>query len=120
MSQITDFIDNARKRGYSDRTIKEAFLNAGWPVEKIDSAFQSLSPKFKSKNQVCIFLSDDLMNVLEKSAKKNMLSISEQIEDILRRSTLSFKKSGSASDINDKLDDHLISLFSRKRTGKRK
>ena len=118
-TRITDFITNARKRGYSDKIIKEAFLNKGWSVEKVDSAFESLNPKFKSKNQVCIFLSDDLLATLEKRGKKNLLTISEQIEDILRRSTISLKKKSSNAIPNEKLDDSLISLFSRKRTGRK-
>ena len=117
---LTDFITDARKRGFSDRIIKEAFLNKGWSVERVDSAFESLNPKFKSKNQVCIFLSDDLLATLEKRGKKNMLTISEQIEDILRRSTISLKKRNSNAIPNEKLDDSLISLFSRKNTGRKK
>src|SRR3972149_8343287 len=63
---LTNFITEARKRGFSDKIIKEALLDKGWPIAKVDSAFESLMPKFKSKNQVCIFLSDDLLSTLEK------------------------------------------------------
>ena len=117
---LTDFITEARKRGFSDKIIKEALLNKGWAIGKVDKAFESLMPKFKSKNQVCIFLSDDLLSILEKRGKKNMLTISEQIEDILRRSTLSQKKRASTAIPNEKLDDALIGLFSRKRTGRKR
>ncbi len=117
---LLDFITEARKRGFSDKIIKEALLNKGWSIEKVDSAFDSLMPKFKSKNQVCIFLSDDLLQTLEKRGKKNMLTISEQIEDILRCSTINQKKKSSSAIPNEKLDDTLIGLFSRKNTGRRK
>ncbi len=116
---LTDFITEARKRGFSDKIIKEALLNKGWSIEKVDCAFDSLMPKFKSKNQVCIFLSDDLLQTLEKRGKKNMLTISEQIEDILRRSTLNQKKKSSSLVPNEKLDDTLIGLFSRRRSGRK-
>lgn len=117
-TKLVNFITEARKRGFSDKIIKEAILNKGWSIEKVDSAFESLMPKFKSKNQVCIFLSDDLLETLERRGKKNMLTISEQIEDILRRSTISQKKKSSIP--KDNLDDKLIGLFSRKRTGRKK
>ncbi len=114
---LTNFITEARKRGFSDKIIKEALLDKGWAIGKVDSAFESLMPKFKSKNQVCIFLSDDLLATLEKRGKKNLLTISEQIEDILRRSTISQKKKKSIYD--EKLDDNLIGLFSRRRSGRK-
>ncbi|MDO8528627.1 MAG: hypothetical protein Q7S06_01910 [Nanoarchaeota archaeon] len=111
------FITEARKRGFSDNKIKEALLDKGWQIEKIDKAFETLNPKFKSKNQVCVFLSDDLLNALEKRAKKNMQTISEQIEDILRKSCVTYK-GGTVKP--EKLDDSLVAVFSRKNTGKKK
>lgn len=118
MQQLIDFIIEARKRGFSDNRIKEALLDKGWPIIKIDKAFGSLNPKFKSKNQVCIFLSDDLLKTLERRAKKNMQTISEQIEDIIRKSCVSFK--GGTSTSNEKLDDKLVGIFSRKNTGRKR
>lgn len=117
-SKLTDFITEARKRGFPDLRIKEALLDKGWKIEKIDSAFESLMPKFKSKNQISIFLSDDLLATLNKRAKKNMQTISEQIEDIIRKSCVTYK--GGTSTSNEKLDDRLVGIFSRKRTGRRK
>ena len=120
MTTLTDFITEARKRGFSDKIIKEALLDKGWSFEKVNSGFESLTPKFKSKNQVCLFLSDELLENIERRSKKNMLTMSEQIEDILRRSTLNQKKRSSTALPNEKLDDKLIGLFSRRNTGKRK
>jgi hypothetical protein len=117
MQQLIDFIIEARKRGFSDNKIKEALLDKGWDIKRIDSTFETLNPKFKSKNQVCIFLSDDLLHTLERRAKKNMQTISEQIEDIIRKSCVSFK--GGTSTSNEKLDDKLVGIFSRKRGGRR-
>ena len=112
MQQLIDFITEARKRGFSDVVIKEALLNKGWKIEKIDRAFENLMPKFKSKNQVCIFLSDDLLKLLDRRAKKNMQTISEQIEDILRKSCVTYRGGTSTP---EKLDDALVGVFSRKK-----
>jgi hypothetical protein len=117
MSELTDFIDKARKRGFADNQIKEALLNNGWPIHRIDEAFDSLNPKFKSKNQVNIFLSDELLDILEKRAKKNMQTVSEQIEEILQKSCVNYKGKSSSTSLPEKLDDNLIGLFSRKNTG---
>jgi len=72
--------------------------------------------KYKSKNQVTLFLSNELMSALEKRANKNLLTLSEQIEDILRRSTITASKK-KTSPYDPKIDDKLVGLFSRKRTG---
>jgi len=109
--ELITFILEARKRGFSDNQIREAILDKGWPVKSMESAFDSFNPKFKLKNQVQVFLSDDLLKKLDKRAKKNMLAISEQIEDILRRSCINTKKSLA----DEKLDDKLVGLFSRKK-----
>jgi len=87
-------------------------------MNKVEAAFNSLIPKYQNKNQVTLYLSEELISVLEKRAKKNMFTISEQIEDILRRSTISQSKKKSIYD--EKLDDTLVSLFSRKKTGRKK
>jgi Txe/YoeB family toxin of Txe-Axe toxin-antitoxin module len=53
-----------------------------------------------------------MLKIIDKRAKKNMLTISEQIDDILRRSCINAKTTTSKP---EKLDDTLISLFSRKK-----
>lgn len=115
--QLVSFIRESRKRGFGDSNIRKAILDRNWPVAEVESAFNFLTPKYKNKNQVTLFLSDELMSTLEKRAKKNMLTVSEQIEDILRRSTINASKKKSPYDA--KLDDSLIGLFSRKRTGRK-
>jgi hypothetical protein len=57
-----------------------------------------------------------LLKLLEKRARRNMLTLPEQIEDTLRRSCLSMKKKPLTS---EKLDDLLVSLFSRRKRGKK-
>jgi hypothetical protein len=108
--KLINFIKSARNKGYSDLQIREALIEYKWPANQITEAFNSLNPVFKLKNQVCIFLSQDLINKLQKRSKKNLFTLSEQIEDILRRSCLSQKTANP-----EKLDDTLVSLFSRKR-----
>ncbi len=110
-TNLITFLKRARARGFSDLQIRKALLDNGWPLDKIEEAFLKLNPTFKLKNQICIFLSRELIQKLEKRAKKNMFTISEQIEDILRRSCLSQKKTPK----EEKLDDRLVALFSRKR-----
>lgn len=115
--EILNFVKEARKRGFDDYQIKEALLKHKWPLNEIENCFISLNPKIKFKNKVCLYLDSDVLKALEKRANKNMFTISEQIEDILRRSVINSKK---VKKEDDKLDDMLVGLFSRKNTGKKK
>lgn len=109
--RVVEFITEARKRGFSDAEIRSALFQNNWPTKAIDSAFDFLNPKFKIKNQICVFLSNEILKELDKRAKKNMLSIPEQIEDILRRSCVNKKRTPR----EEKLDDLLVGMFSRKK-----
>ena len=113
--KLVAFIKQARKRGCSDKTIRDALVNHGWPIIEVENAFSSLVKKYKSKNQVILYLDTEVLEKIGKRAKKNMLTIPEQIEDIIRRSTINQKNKKSSSE--EKLDDNLIALFSRKNTG---
>ena len=120
-TKLIEFITEARKRGFGDITIKDALIRHGWPVAEVEKAFASLvkkPEKYKFKNQVILFLDTELLEILEKRAKKNMFTLPEQIEDILRRSCLNQKKKKTAS-YDEKLDDTLVGIFSRKRTGRK-
>ena len=64
---------------------------------------------------VTVELNDTMFKALEKRAKNEMMSVGELAEDIIRRSMLSYK---GASGEDVKLDDALVSVFSRKKTGK--
>jgi hypothetical protein len=116
--KLVDFIKDSRRKGYGDGDIRRALIENRWPVTEVENAFNFLVPKYVNKNQVTLFLSDELMSILEKRAKKNMFTVSEQIEDILRRSTIN--QSNKKSPYDSKLDDTLIGLFSRKKTGRGK
>lgn len=111
--ELVAFIKEARKRGYDDYQIKEPLLQKGWPAHEVEEAFASLKPHPKFKNKVCIYLDSDVLQLLDKRAKRNMFTLTEQIEDILRRSVLNSKKINRDT---EKLDDLLVGLFSRRRT----
>lgn len=106
---ILNFITEARKRGFSDMQIRKALEEKNWPGNLIEKSFEELQPKFKLKNQICIFLSNETLENLEKRSKKNMLTVSEQIEDIIRRSCISRKSAVQQG----KVDDLLLACFSR-------
>ena len=115
-SKLVEFIKEARKRGFDDYQIKEPLLKHGWPIDEIEKAFASIKTKregkYKFKNKISIFLDNELLKIIEKRAGKNMFTLPEQIEDILRRSCINAKK---VKRQEEKLDDMLVSLFSRKR-----
>jgi len=115
MNQLVNFISEARKRGFSDMQIRNALLSKGWSISALEKGFSQLNPTFKIKNQVCIFLSNELLTSLEKRAKKNMLTLPEQIEDILRRSSLR----RSSAMVQEKIDDLLLTCFSRANRGRK-
>ncbi|MBS3078526.1 hypothetical protein J4218_00215 [Candidatus Pacearchaeota archaeon] len=67
--------------------------------------------------KLTISLDEDEVKILNKRAKKNMLSLREQVEDILRRSCISGKKNiGSIVNV----DDALVNIFSRQKKGRRR
>ncbi|PIN78140.1 hypothetical protein COV15_00575 [Candidatus Woesearchaeota archaeon CG10_big_fil_rev_8_21_14_0_10_34_12] len=111
MPQLIQFIKEARKKGYDDIQIKELLMNHSWPVDEIEEAFSKIKPKYKFENKVSIFLDSDLLRIIGKRARKNLFTIPEQIEDILRRSCIRTKNAATP----EKLDDMLVSIFSRKK-----
>lgn len=122
--KLVEFIKETRRRGFEDSVIINELIKNGWPENEIDAAFDYIAGinkkefNHKSENQITIFLDDELLGLLEKRAKKNMLTVSELIEGILRRSTINQKTKKTVYD--EKLDDKLIAMFSRKRTGPKK
>lgn len=109
--ELVKFIKIARERGFDDYKIREPLLKHGWPNDEIEKAFAYLKPRYKYKNKVSIYLDSELLRKLERRAKRNFLTLPEQIEDILRRSTLNTQKRAYKE---EKLDDKFISFFSRK------
>ena len=110
--KLVSFIKEARKRGFDDFQIRDPLLKAGWPFEEIEKAFMVSKPKYVYKNKVSVFLDSKLLKIIERRADKNMLTINEQIEDILRRSTLNMRKKTPQE---EKVDDKFITYFSRKK-----
>jgi metal-responsive CopG/Arc/MetJ family transcriptional regulator len=66
---------------------------------------------------ITIRFGEELMNEIKKRAKKNYLSVPELLEDIVRRSMISYR-GGRRRTL--KIDDKLIAIFSRERRGRKK
>jgi len=66
---------------------------------------------------ITITIDDEAKKVLSVRAKKNMFTLREQIEDILRQSALRTKNSNKMAEI--KFDDRLIGIFSREKRGRK-
>jgi hypothetical protein len=66
---------------------------------------------------ITINIDEDVKKILDKRAKKNLLSLREQIEDILRQSAIRTKE-GTTS--GEDIDDKLVAIFSRNKRAKKK
>ncbi|PIN89038.1 hypothetical protein COU60_05175 [Candidatus Pacearchaeota archaeon CG10_big_fil_rev_8_21_14_0_10_34_76] len=110
--ELLKFIRKARNEGFDDFEIKEPLLRKGWPLDIIEEAFVYLRPKIKFKNKISIYIDSEVLEGIDKRARKNLLTIPEQIEDILRRSVVNSKRVGTFK--GEKLDDSLIGIFSRR------
>ena len=67
--------------------------------------------------KLTIHLDEPIFNIIKKRAKKNLLTSREQIEDIVRRSAVSYKNQDNLSAL--KPDDKLIAVFSRENRGRK-
>ena len=67
---------------------------------------------------ISIGLNEEEVKILEKRAEDNLLTLKEQIEDIIRRSCISSSKKTGYSAI--KCDDKLVAVFSRDKRGRKK
>jgi hypothetical protein len=76
-----------------------------------------MSKKENEMAELTISLNDEESALLKKRAKKNLLTVKEQAEDIIRRSCLSYKKQTYSS---EKPDDTLIEIFSRQKKGRKR
>ncbi len=68
--------------------------------------------------QITISIDEDVKKIISRRAKDNLLTLREQIEDILRKSAVRTKSSEKYRYI--KVDDKLIAVFSRERRGRKK
>lgn len=64
---------------------------------------------------VSVELDKEEVKILRKRAKKNLFSLKEQVEDIIRRSCVRDKKKSGRY---EKVNDRLVGLFSRRRKGR--
>lgn len=112
---LVNFIKEARKKGYEDWQIREPLIKKGWPENEVDEAFAIVHKSLKPKTKVCVYLDNEVIKILEKRAKKNLFTLPQQIEDILRRSCIGMRKPQA----KEKIDDTLVSLFSRRKYGKK-
>jgi len=67
---------------------------------------------------VTINIDEKVKKIISKRAKKNLLSLREQIEDILRTSAVRTKSSLGYKAL--KIDDTLVYAFSREKRGRKK
>jgi len=67
--------------------------------------------------KLTISLDEGEVKILEKRAKKNFLTLKEQVEDIIRRSCIRTSK-GTYRPL--KIDDRLVAVFSREKRGRKK
>lgn len=68
---------------------------------------------------VTISIDEEVQKVIGKRAKRNFLTIREQIEEIIRQSAIRTKTGSGSSGF--KTDDRLVGIFSRqKRNSKRR
>ena len=116
-SKLLKFVVEARKRGFSDPEIRQPLLDKGWPSQEVDKAFKFLEDKMGRKLRLEISLPEDIIKIVEKRARKNIMSLEEQIEDIIRRSAINAKLKKSIGP--EKIDDLLVSIFSRRRHKKK-
>ena len=65
-------------------------------------------------------LDKTLYGHLKSRANKNYQEVEELAEDIIRRSMISYKKTGGNSMDNVKIDDSLVHIFSRNNKGRKK
>jgi len=68
--------------------------------------------------KITIELDEDEINIIQKRAEKNLFSLKEQIEDILRKSAVRTKNNKNQQTI--KIDDKLVAVFSRDNRGRKK
>ncbi len=67
--------------------------------------------------KLTVFIDEEEIKILKKRAKKNLLTLKEQVEDIIRRSCINSKKTSYAP---MKTDDALIEVFSRRKVGRKR
>ena len=131
--ELLEYIRACREKGFEDYAIRIPLLENGWQLDEIQRAFYQIKEEenrklkkkevtkdkkivYVYKNTMTVHLDSDVMKIISRRAKKNMLTPQEQVEDIIRRSCVNTKKSGGVA--ADNVDDVFLKLFSRKTCGK--
>ena len=65
-----------------------------------------------------IDIDEDVKKIISRRAKGNLLTLREQIEDILRKSAVRTKSKKNYRPV--KCDDALVSVFSRQKSGRKR
>ena len=68
--------------------------------------------------KITIDIDEKVKKILSKRAKRNLLNLREQIEEILRSSAVRTKNKPGYLQI--KIDDKLVAMFSREKRGRKK
>lgn len=74
--------------------------------------------KSEMKKSITINLDIDLVRQLDKRARKNFMTLREQIEDIIRRSMITYNK-GKSKGYSGPEVEKMIKIFSRKKKRKK-
>ena len=69
-------------------------------------------------SKITIDVDEEVRKILSKRAKRNLLNLREQIEEILRSSAVRTKNKPCYRSI--KVDDKLVAMFSREKRGRKK
>ena len=69
-------------------------------------------------SKITIDVDEEVRKILSKRAKRNLLNLREQIEEILRSSAVRTKNKPGYRSI--KVDDKLVAMFSREKRGRKK
>ena len=69
-------------------------------------------------SKITIDIDEKVKKILSKRAKRNLLNLREQIEEILRSSAVRTKNKPGYRSI--KVDDKLVAMFSREKRGRKK
>ena len=129
---LLKYISECKKDGFEDYEIRIPLLEHGWELDAVQDAFEYLKKEeekklkkrvvennktiYVYKNSMTVHLDSEVFKIIEKRAKKNMLTPVEQVEDIIRRSCVNVKK--ASGETQDNVDDLFLRLFSRKSQGR--
>ena len=106
-----------------DEEIRKPLIKQGWKPEIIEKALvevekERLRKEYRNKNRVTVYLDSEVIEILEKRAKKKLMKLPEMVEDILRRSCTNIINKPKPRE--QKIDDLLVTMFSKAPQGRKK